>query len=367
MSFIQKLFERTQEPDPLSVEMHSPYVVEQLLRDSVRGYQGLIDLIGSHVPKAAREIGQDHKKRLKQIRNLLESKPSKPLIGDVHQKLDKTITSFARELDQQLGQQEKETKQVMAIIAVVAESMADREKQYNVRFRGIGKKLRVLSTSNDIAEIRRKLEAEVCQLEKYCDEMARDTDSAVSRVQMELRQSKKVDPLPQPVEEDTSGFSGAKERPTVRVDEVRDQAPPLAGRREAEQAVESRRRLDSRFCAARFSIDNMPEVAAQFGLPAAAGLMEQIGSLIRQRFLPLDMVFGWSDRDLVVITDLGLPEVAVRVADLEPILEGPYATGNREVTLSVRSCVIERTLGERGLETIGRIESMLVSLSGDGN
>ena len=42
----------------------------------------------------------------------------------------------------QLAQQEKETRQVMAIVAVMAESMADREKQYNVRFRGIGKKLR---------------------------------------------------------------------------------------------------------------------------------------------------------------------------------------------------------------------------------
>ena len=363
MSFIQKLFERSPEPDSLPAVVQRPDVVEQLLRDAVRGYQGLIDLIGSHVPKAAREIGQDHKKRLKQIRNLLESNPSKPLMGDVHQQLDKTIAGFARELDQQLGQQEKETKQVMAIIAVVAESMADREKQYNVRFRGIGKKLRVLSTSNDIAEIRRKLEAEVCQLEKYCEEMARDTDSAVSRVQMELRQAKKVDPLPQPVEEDAFNFSGSKAKPAVAATaEIRDQPTPLVGRREAEKAVESRRRLDSRFCAARFSIDNMPDVAAQFGLPAAAGLMEQIGSLIRQRFEPLDLVCGWSDQDLVVITDLGLPEVAMRVADLDPILEGPYATGNREVTLKVRSCVIERTLGERGLETIGRIESMLVSL-----
>ena len=35
----------------------------------------------------------------------------------------------------------------MEIVAVMAESMASREKHYNVRFRGIGKKLRVLITS----------------------------------------------------------------------------------------------------------------------------------------------------------------------------------------------------------------------------
>ena len=347
MSFLQKLFGRNQESESLHGEIYRLDIVEELLYDAVKAYQSLIDLMIVHVPKAAREIGLDHKKRLKQIRNLLDSKPTKPLMGEVRQQLDKSVGSFTLALDHQLGQQEKETKQVMAIVAVMAESMADREKQYNVRFRGIGKKLRVLTTSNDIAEIRRKLEAEVCQLEKYVEEMARDTESAVSRVQMELRQTKKSEPVAQakPVDEDPASISKTK---------------PLAGRREAEQAIESRRRLDMRFCAARFSMDNMPAVAAQFGLPAAAGLMDQVGEIIRQRFEEADLVCRWSDNDLIAITDLGLPEVAMRVSDLESALAGPYSSGTREVKLALRTCVIERIRGERGQETIGRIDSMLV-------
>lgn len=349
MSFLQKLFGRTEETGSLHGEMYRLDVVEELLRDAVRGYQGLIDLIVTHVPKAAREIGPEHKKKLKQIRNLLDSKPSRALLNEVRLQLDTSIGGFTRGLDQQLGQQENETRQVMAIIAVVAESMADREKQYSVRFRGIGKKLRVLTTCNDIGEIRRKLEAEVCQLEKYVDDMARDTDSAVSRVQMELRQAKKAEPI-QKTQED-GGVNDA-----IRTAEM---AIPLLNRREAEQAIESRQRMDSRFCAARFVIDNLPDVASQFGLPATAGLMDQVGTLIRKNFEPVDMVFRWSDQDLVVITDLRLPEVAMRVAGLEPILVGPYSGGNHEVTLNVRTNVIERLRNELGGETIGRIDSML--------
>src|SRR5450432_1806544 len=105
MSFIQKLFGRVPEPDSLHGEMYRLDIVEELLRDAIRGYQGLIDLIVSHVPKAARDIGLEHKKRLKQIRNLLDSKPSKPLITEVRLQLGTTIASFTRELDQQLGQQ----------------------------------------------------------------------------------------------------------------------------------------------------------------------------------------------------------------------------------------------------------------------
>ena len=122
----------------------------------------------------------------------MNAKPSKPLLAEVSQQVDRTLGIYNKEIESDLNLQTREAKQVMAIVAVMAESMADREKQYNVRFRGIGKKLRVLTTSNDLAEIRRKLEAEVTQLEKYVDDMARDTESAVSRVQMELRPRRDV-------------------------------------------------------------------------------------------------------------------------------------------------------------------------------
>ena len=347
MSFLQRIFTRNREPESLHGEMYRLDIVEELLQDAVKAYQSLVDLMVMHVPRAAYELGLEHKKRLKQIRNLLDAKPTRPLIGEVRQQLDKSVNAFAQALDQQLGQQEIETKQVMAIVAVMAESMAGREKHYNVRFRGIGKKLRVLTTSNDIAEIRRKLEAEVSQLEKYVDEMARDTESAVSRVQMELRETKKAEPVAPKPAEDEGDLAISKTK-------------PLSGRREAEQAIESRRRLDMRFCVARLSIDNMPAVAAQFGLPAAAGLMDQVGQIIRQHFEEADLICRWSDNDLVAITDLNLPEVATRISDLETTLEGPYSSGTREVKLAIRSCVVERIRGERAQETIGRIDSMMV-------
>jgi GGDEF domain-containing protein len=343
MSIIQKLFGRSDEAESLHGEMYRLDIVEGLLRDALRAYQGLIDVVLLHVPKAAREIGIEHKKRLKQIRNLVDSKPSQPLIVDVRQQLDSVVVKFASDLNHQLGLQEKEARHVMAIVAVMAESMADREKQYNVRFRGIGKKLRVLTTSDDLAEIRRKLEAEVAQLEKYVEEMARDTESAVSRVRMELRQAKPEPPA----------VAAAPERSS----EIH--ALPLMGRREAENAIDSRRRHDLRFCAARFSIDNMFAVTAEYGLPAAAGLMEQVGVGIRRKFEELDLVCRWSDNDLIVITDLGLPEVAMRVADLEAVLAGPYSSGSREVKLTLRTCVIERMRGELTQETVGRIDSMI--------
>lgn len=349
MSIIQKLFGRAQETESLHGEIYRLDVLEELLHDALRAYQGLIDLVVVHVPKAAREIGVEHKKRLKPIRNLLDAKPSKGVISDVRQQLDTAITGFAGDLDRQLAQQEKEAKHVMAIVAVMAESMAGREKEYNVRFRGIGKKLRVLTTCNDLSEIRRKLEAEVAQLEKYVDEMTRDTQSAVSRVQMELHDVRKPEHPPTPV-------------PIPAEKQLEIPKSGVGTRQDAEQAIDSRRRHDLRFCVARFSVDNLSAITAQFGSPAAVALMEQVATLIRGRFEELDVVCRWSDQDLVVITDLALPEAAMRVGDLEPGLAGPYTSGSREVKLALRTGVIERLRGERMPDTVLRVDALMEPL-----
>jgi hypothetical protein len=78
------------------------------------------------------------------------------------------------------------------------------------------------------------------------------------------------------------------------------------------------------------------------------------------KFQNNDVICRWTDQDLVVITELALPEVAMRVADLETELAGPYLGAGREVKLDVRTCVIERLRGERPRETSVRIDSMMV-------
>lgn len=345
-------------------EMYRLELVEELLVDALKGYQGLIDAVSKQVPRTVRDLAGDHRKRLKQIRNLLDSRPTKPLLESTRQQLQKTMAEFGARLDEELTQQAKEAKQVMAIVAVMAESMASREKQYNVRFRGIGKKLRLLVTSNDLSEIRRKLEAEVTQLEKYAEEMQRDTEAAVSRVQMDLRQAKRPPATAQAPSPTPAPVPPAPPQPQIKQEPKPPSTVPavaIGGRREIEERIEARRRADLRFCAARFSLRNLAVVGAQFGLPAAAGLLDLAGSLVVREFGdPTATVARWSDHDLVVIADLQLLDAAARVERLEKLLAGPYQAGNNaEVSLDVIATVIERGHGEPARDTMQRIESML--------
>ena len=326
-------------------------VVEDLLADAIRSLQALMDAIAIHSPGGASPKNADFRKKLKQIRNLLNSKPSKPLLTQVNEQVDKTLGSYNKDLDANLTLHTKEAKQVMAIVAVMAESMADREKQYNVRFRGIGKKLRVLTTSNDLGEIRRKLEAEVSQLEKYVDEMQRDTESAVSRVQLEMR------PRREAIEKLQLSVVSSDDDPEA----TPPQTPPmrLLGRREAEQSIEHRGRVDRRVCIVRFNVLNLKSIASQFGLPIAAGLFEQVAERVRTVFPEVDTAYRWTDNDLLLLSECTLVDAAGKIADVEPVLNQPWKAGARQVQLTIRSCVIERVLGESTDEVFARIDGML--------
>jgi GGDEF domain-containing protein len=356
MSFFQMLFRRRnpEESGSLHGEMYRLDVVEDLLSEAIRALQALMDAIAAHSPGGSSAKNSEFRKKVKQIRNLLNAKPSKPLLVEVSQQVERTVGNYSKELESDLILQTREAKQVMAIVAVMAESMADREKQYNVRFRGIGKKLRVLTTNNDLAEIRRKLEAEVTQLEKYVDEMQRDTESAVSRLQMELRPRREA-------QEKLAEKSRAVAPPAATEEDAPARLPPvkLVGRRDAEQSIEIWIRADRRFSAVRFHAANLKQVAAQLGLPAAAGLMEQVAERVRAAFPEAETMYRWADDDLVVLSERTLVDGAGRIAEIEPALSDTFLAGQRQVSLIIRSCIVERVPGETSADLLARIDGML--------
>src|SRR5450432_1336466 len=105
MPFIQKLFGREpSEDEPLhGSETYRLGVVEDLLKEAIRAYQALIEGIATHAAgnspeqsKEGRERSADFKRKLKHTRNLLNVKPSKPLMAEVGQQLERTIESYNR-------------------------------------------------------------------------------------------------------------------------------------------------------------------------------------------------------------------------------------------------------------------------------
>jgi hypothetical protein len=74
-------------------------------------------------------------------------------------------------------------------VAQLTETLAGLDQRHGVRLQGITKKLRLLATTNDLSDIRAKLNAEVNALEKCLEEQQRDTKSALQRLNEDMNSS----------------------------------------------------------------------------------------------------------------------------------------------------------------------------------
>lgn len=341
MSFFRKLLSKEENEHSLQDQIQRLDDLEALVEEAVGCCRAVVELMAERTPRAPKDLVEEHKKQLKRIRGFLEAPATKGLLEETRRKLDAELTSYAGQLDAYLEHQERETREVMAIVAVMAESIGARDKQYNVRFRGIGKKLRVLATSADLSEIKRKLNEEIVQLEKYVDEMSRDTAKALERVKAELT-TVRTRPRPLPAGEATDAATG------------------LPGRMQGLSDIEGRTKADLRFCLLRLEVEEFGAIQQSDGPEVAATVLAQFGALLRDSFRPGDVVCRWGEGELLVITDVRLPEVVRRIPQLEKTLAGPYRVatfnGKKEFTIRCASAIVESVHGETADELVHRLD-----------
>lgn len=141
------------------------------------------------MPLSPKQISEPHRRGL---RMLVDDLPANPAAAQLEQKRAKTaelLKSYGSLMGNFIDSQEREAKAVLGSVAQLTETMSGLDQRHSVRLQGITKKLRLLATSNDLADIRAKLSAEVSALEKCLEEQQRDTKAAVHRLMDDVRSS----------------------------------------------------------------------------------------------------------------------------------------------------------------------------------
>lgn len=311
-----------------------------LLEAALRSYAATLESLAAHGPDTPKSLKDDYGHHFRKIREeLVHSAPNERLLEDTHKRADAQLRGYGKALEKHVRQHEKDAKEVMTLVASMAESIASQEKQYNVRFKGIAKKLRLLTTAHDIGEIRRRLAEEVGQLEKYAEDMTRDTRVALDRVNTDLL------------------AICARHNPSPWLDREADPLTRLPGRPEALDVMENRQRIQATFCVARFSIARYARLSEQYRNGAAAAVVAEFASRLRAA-IPEAVVCRWSESEFIAIADCRLPELAARVSELEAILTGEYAVPGlgRPLAVECLSGAIQPFRGESVDQMMARLE-----------
>jgi GGDEF domain-containing protein len=243
------------------------------------------------------------------------------------------VKRYHRDLEVCVRRHEDEAKQVMAMIAVLAESMAARERSYSVRFRDIAKKTRLLVTTQDIGLIRKRLTEEMTQLEKYVEDLERDTHQAVARVNYDVRATQE--------RQDNSWDS-------MPVDPVTE----LPGRAMGAGVMEAFLRLRGRFGVGLVRIQGFEEIGQRYGGPAGVEVLRQIGPRLKGAFRDPDFVCRWGQSQFLLISEGALPQLTTRATTVARLLSSSYAVrGGAKIDVQCDFNVVER-VGEHSAEQL---------------
>jgi GGDEF domain-containing protein len=316
--------------------------LETRFSEALASYKAALDSLAEHAPAALKALLEDFRKELRKLRTGLGSTPNGAALTDVRKDLDGALKAYGRAVEQHTRRHEEEAKQVMAMLAVMAESIAGQEKQYNVRFRGIAKKLRLLITSQDLSEIRQKLSAEVSQLEKYVEDMSRDTQAALERVQTELATVRRRP-------------EAADRWANLAVDPVTS----LPGRAQGQVAIDTRMRSHTRFCVGRFVVLGFANIRERHGREPSDGVAQAFASRLRAQFREQDIICRWDEDEFVVIVDCQLPELAGRVTEIERALSGLY--DGVGIAASCAGGAIEPFRGESSAQMLDRLRQAMTA------
>lgn len=157
----------------------------------VEAYGAAIDTVAEKLPETPKELFEEPRRNLKTLRGAVQGPVPKSELQKLGQQVTGQIGDYGQRVTGYLKRQQKETKDILDLLSSVTDTVSKRDKENSVRLQSISKKLRLLTTTEDLAEIKWKLAQEVEQFEKSIADMERTNEAALDR----LRESvKKVEP-----------------------------------------------------------------------------------------------------------------------------------------------------------------------------
>ena len=152
----------------------------------IEGLGAMMDAVVKHLPDSPKELLDEPRRQMKTIRAGVQPTLDKRGIADTRDRFSGAVEDYGKKLNGYVRRQERETMEILDLLSSVADQFAKRDKDHGGRMQSIARKLRLLTTGTDLAEIKWKLAQEVEQLEKAVAEMTESNQAALARLQDSL-------------------------------------------------------------------------------------------------------------------------------------------------------------------------------------
>jgi|ERR1035438_4781599 diguanylate cyclase (GGDEF)-like protein len=236
-----------------------------------------------------------------------------------------------------------EVKELLLMLARTAESVGERDQEYNGHFQQLTSRLHTISNLEDLTQVRSSLVQQASELKTYVDKMGQDSNNLVAQLKKEV---------------------STYETKLKKIEELarRDALTGLANRRSVEERIEARIAQVQVFCVVVLDLNKFKQVNDHYGHLGGDNLLQQFSQELRSNSRSTDLVGRWGGDEFILVMDCNATGAISQIERIKKWALGSYTIrpgkGAGEVKVLAEAAVgyAEWQLGETMKSVIDRAD-----------
>jgi len=276
-----------------------------LLPVTLSAYRSALLEMGSCSLDACPALGAELKTRLGELQADLSSKISRESVEATKRSVLLELRNWGRRTARHYQQKTGEVKEILLVMARMAESVGARDLRYACQVNEVTTRLKSIANLEDLSDIRASIERSASELKTSIERLTSEGKAAIELLQTEVAKYQ------------------AKLEAAEQV-AFRDSLTGLGTRLCVESQIERRMATGLPFCVAIADIDGFKQVNDNHGHLVGDELLKQFADRLKSVGRSTDIIGRWGGDEFILLLYCGLPDARIQIERLREWVCGNY-------------------------------------------
>jgi diguanylate cyclase (GGDEF)-like protein len=303
-----------------------------LLPVSLEAFRTALQAMAESGARACPAVGSDLQQNLTNLAERLGNDTSAEVLAETGVQTGEQLRQWGDRTAEHFKAKTAEVKELLLMLARTAESVGERDQEYNGHFQQLTSRLHTISNLEDLTQVR-------SSLVQQASELVAQLKKEVSTYETKL---KKIEELAR-----------------------RDALTGLANRRSVEERIEARIAQVQVFCVVVLDLNKFKQVNDHYGHLGGDNLLQQFSQELRSNSRSTDLVGRWGGDEFILVMDCNATGAIAQIERIKKWALGSYTIrpgkGAREVKVLAEAAVgyAEWQRGETMKSVIDRADAAM--------
>ena len=307
-------------------------------------YRGALGAMGNSGLRACPALGPGLQRSLMLLAESLTKAVTPPLIKETEGQVEEQLHAWGEQTAQYFQQRAGDVKEILMVLALAAESVAERDQRYATQFGEFTKRLQALANLEDLPQIRSAIVRGAKELKICVDKMEQDGRESVAALRTQV-----------------SNYQTKLEEAEQRASH--DVLTGLDNRQGVESKLKRRMEARKTFSVVLLDLNGFKQVNDTYGHEAGDDLLKQFSTELRSASRATDVVGRWGGDEFIVVLDGSMTEARSHVERMQKWVFGSYTlhlgAEGPKVEVSAAIGLVEWQPGESIKDLLGRADALM--------